>query len=389
MEIDKSYDGREHSLIKHELLGSYLEKLLYIVGGSGEKEITYVDCFSGPWADDSDDLHGTSIAISLDIIKRVREGLAAKNNNIYDIKFRAVYVEENKSRFRKLKGYLEGNCPSFIEHHELSGDYSDLQDDILNVCGKGFAFFFVDPKGWKDVGVPRLSKLLRRSRSEFLITFMYDFMNRFLKLEDLRDPVQSMLGKVDQEFLSELQNKTPKEREDAVVRRYREHLKSVFGGEANKKSWTYHATVLNKDKNRTVYHMVYLTRHPKGIVVFSRESHQVAIFQHRVRYEKQNRITGQMPLFVPEDDDFQGEVAANIEDVKTYWLDHLSSAPAAYGQAELADWLEETGWLEYDFQRAFNELRKEGQVENLDDKSNQRTKRFVHFDKNERLRKLA
>jgi len=388
MELDTSYEGREHSAVKHELLKGYLEKLLYIVGVSGEKEITYVDCFSGPWADDSDDLHGTSIAISIDIIKRVHEGLAA-NNKIYDIKFRAVYVEENKSRFGQLKDYLENNCPSFIEHHEFSGDYSDLQGDILRVCGKGFAFFFVDPKGWKDVGVPRLSKLLRRPRSEFLITFMYDFLNRFIGLEDLRGPVESMLGEVDQAFLSELKNKTPQEREDAVVRRYRKHLKSVFGDEASKKSWAYHATVLNKDKNRTIYHMVYLTRHQKGMVKFSEISHQVAIFQHRVRYEKQGRNTGQIPLFEPDDDDFQDEVAANIEDVKTYWLQHLSSKPKAYGEVQLADWLEETGWLEYDFQQAFKALKNSNQVENLNDETNRRRTRFVHFEKNELLRKLV
>ncbi|GMR05984.1 MAG: hypothetical protein BMS9Abin25_0565 [Gammaproteobacteria bacterium] len=30
MEIDKYYEGREHSDIKHELLKSYLDKLLFI-----------------------------------------------------------------------------------------------------------------------------------------------------------------------------------------------------------------------------------------------------------------------------------------------------------------------------------------------------------------------
>jgi len=56
------YQGREHSLIKHELLKGYLEKLLFIVGRGGVKEITYVDCFAGPWGDESKTLEGTSIS---------------------------------------------------------------------------------------------------------------------------------------------------------------------------------------------------------------------------------------------------------------------------------------------------------------------------------------
>ncbi len=388
MELDKTYEGREHSAVKHELLKGYLEKLLYIVGVSGVREITYVDCFSGPWADESNDLHGTSIAISLDIIKRVHEGLAAKNR-IYNIKFRAIYVEENSSRFGQLEEYLADNCPSYIEHHEFHGDYTALQDQILGVCGGGFTFFFVDPKGWTDVGLPRLSKLLQRRNSEFLITFMYDFLNRFVNKEELQDKVRAMLGEVDDTFLAELHGKAPKQREDAVVRRYREHLKSVFGNESHQQSWAYHATVLNKDKDKTIYHLVYLTRHPKGMVEFSRISRKVAIFQHRVRYEKHERLTGQIPLIAAEDDDFQVDIAADIEVVKAYWLAHLSSQPKDYNEAVLADWLEETGWLEYDFQQAFKALRKDKKVENIDDGSNRRRERFVHFDKNERLRKIV
>ncbi len=87
MKIDKYYEGREHSAIKHELLKGYLKKLLFIIGSSGVKEITYVDCFAGPWGDESEDLAGTSIAISLDEIKLVRESLAARHK-IYDTNYR-------------------------------------------------------------------------------------------------------------------------------------------------------------------------------------------------------------------------------------------------------------------------------------------------------------
>jgi len=388
MEIDKYYEGREHSAIKHELLKGYLEKLLFIIGISGVKEITYVDCFAGPWSDESEGLHGTSIAISLDRLKLVREGLAA-NNKIYDIKFRAIYVEEQKSRYAKLKDFLDKNCPSYIEHYALHGDYSKLQDDILSKCGNGFTFFFIDPKGWTDVGMQYLSKLLQRQNSEFLITFMYDSLNRFVGLDDLRDQVSQLLGNIDEKWIANLQSMDPKKREEEVVQRYRDQLVSTMGGTGANKPRSFPATVLNKDKNKTIYHMVYLTRHPKGIIEFSRISEKVEIIQRRVRHERRDKCARQMSLIPIEDSDLRDQFAADIEDVKQFWMDHLSGKPTTYNKADLADWLEQTGWLENDFQQAFKELQKEKQVENLDDTTNRRKKWFVHFDKNERLRRYV
>jgi hypothetical protein len=123
MDLYESYEGKKHSAVKHELLKDYLEKLLFIVGVSGVKEIAYVDCFAAPWEDESKDLSGTSINISLDKIKRVRDGLAAIHH-IYDIKFRAIYVEENKGRHARSENFLNDHCPSYSEHHALHGNYS-------------------------------------------------------------------------------------------------------------------------------------------------------------------------------------------------------------------------------------------------------------------------
>ena len=69
--IPASYIGKELGYIKHELLKTYLERLFLIIGMAayklGVNELCYVDCFAGPWKDDSDDLGSTSIAASLQI----------------------------------------------------------------------------------------------------------------------------------------------------------------------------------------------------------------------------------------------------------------------------------------------------------------------------------
>ncbi len=387
MEIDKAYEGREHSLIKHELLKGYLEALLSIVGVSGTKRLVYVDCFAGPWGDESDSLAGTSIAISLEILAQVRETLE-KVHKIQGLEFRAVYVEVVKKRYSRLVEYLSKNCPQGIECHALHGDYSVLQDDILKLCGeRSFAFFFVDPKGWTDVGVPKLAKLLRRPRSEFLITFMYDFLNRAIGMSDYRKQVAEMLGDLSEEDYEQLDRLSSRERAEWVVRKYREQLKAAMGPDGKLPARAFHADVLHKAKERVHYHLVYLTRHHKGIVKFAEASEKVDLLQKVVRAQKKLDSSDQRSFFSAEELVGQASSAmANLDDVKAYWLTLLTVQPTRYDEARLAGMLEDTGWLTGDFQDAFRELQAEKKVENLDG-SPRRTRHPIHFDQNERLKR--
>lgn len=389
MDIDDSYRGREHSYIKHELLKGYLEVLLSVVGVAGTKEFVYVDCFAGPWGDDTEAMTGTSIAISLVILSKVRETLASVHG-ITGTRFRAIYIEENRKRFSRLQDYLANNCPTGIDCHALNGDYSDLQDEILGLCGnRAFAFFFIDPLGWTDVGMPKFRKLLRRKKSEFLITFMYDFLNRAIGMQDFRNQVSAMLGELTEQEFKFLSGLLSTDRADWVVRKYREQIKAEMGSDGAFQPRSFHADVLHKDKERVHYHLVYLTRHPKGIVKFADASEKVALIQRTVRIQKKFDAQLQSPLFSAEDiAGHDNSSRANLSDVKAYWLDRLTSDPIVYDETCLADMIEETGWLPRDFQHAFKELLAEKKVENMNGNP-RRTKHYVHFDKGERLRRCV
>ncbi len=390
MEIDfagKAYEGREHSRIKHELLSGYLETLLCIVGVSGVKEFTYIDCFAGPWGDETGSFSGTSIAISLDILAKVKNTLTSVHK-IQGTKFRAIYVEQSKRRYKQLFEYLEKSRPDGIECYALNGDYSVLQDEILRLCGKkSFAFFFVDPLGWTDVGIPKLERLLQRSKSEFLITFMYDFLNRAIGMAELREQVSKMLGEMSEVDYRQISSLPPKEREDVIVRIYREQLKAAMGSEGEFQPRSYHAIVKDPKKERTKYHLVYVTRHPKGIVKFAEQSEKASFYQHVVRIRAKQLSTGQAALFPPEEEARQlDDARVDLDDVKHYWLAQLTEQPVKFDELRLARMLEDTGWLIGDFQAAFGELLSEKKVENLDAKG-KRSKHPVHFDEAERLRR--
>lgn len=369
------YKGREQTLVKHCLLDAYLERLFMIVGHHAQT-ICYVDCFAGPWEEQEDDLGDTSIARSLNIIKKCREGLLKIGKNV---QFRALFVEQKSKSFHKLEEYLASREIEGIETRAFKGSFHKLIPEILNWCGPHFVFFFIDPKGWKNaVELPTLYPLLRRPDSEFLVNFMYDFLSRFVSDVKLQEDMRRIFG-----IVPDVQGMTPEQREAFLLSLYRNNLKQVLPVDGGKPRTAY-VKVLKPTKDRTLYHLVYLTRHPKGIVVFMDASDKLELVQKRARAAaKQNERVqrrGQMELFA---------AAAHVSDerseidleVQEYWLNKLKYTPECYGVEELADMLEETGWFESDFQKAFAELAQKGLVKNLNATHKRRSK-FIHFDAN-------
>ncbi len=375
------YKGREHSGIKHYLLESYLEVLFMIIG-QHERRICYVDCFSGPWNEANENLAGTSIALSLNVMRKCRNSLRKLGKSV---EFRALFIEKEKHAYKKLNAYLKETHIDGVTSEAKNGEFLDLRPEILKWCSPNdFVFFFIDPKGWKNaIEIPTLSPLLRRQRSEFLINFMYDFLNRALTQEQFQEDMNSIFGEI-----PDTSGMTPKEREEHLIQRYLDCLRSVPTDNKDRLRSAY-VSILDPIKDRTKYHLVYLTRHPLGIVKFMNASEKIDIVQKRVRAKtkQQRRIesTRQEELFFDEPDSSTTDTVA-MESVKQYWLEKLATTPRAYGIEELADMLEETNWFETNLQQAFNELIEEGKVVNIDSRG-KRPKRPVHFDKNEQLKR--
>ncbi|MFH0785907.1 MAG: three-Cys-motif partner protein TcmP [Pseudomonadota bacterium] len=386
MQVPESYHGREQAFVKHHLLETYLLRLFMIIG-QHQKSIRYVDCFSGPWQEESDDLQDTSIGIALKIIQKCREGFKKKG---MDITFHALFIEKDKYSFQKLENYLADISQQEVLTKALQGDFYDLRESILEWCGpEDFTFFFIDPKGWKKVvEIPTLTPLLRRFNSEFLINFMYDFLLRAHSQDLFQEDMQEIFGEI-----PETDGLTPEEKEERLVGLYLKHLKEILPARGGRPS-AVTVPVLKPTIDRTLYHLVYLTGHPKGITVFMEASEKLDLVQRRTREQvKQNKREArshQMELFQAAEGVHKEKRGVSAE-VKSYWLNRLTISPQQFGIEELADMLEETGWFESDLQAAFGNLASEGKVKNLDTTGKRRTK-FVHFadnhNKGERLIKV-
>jgi three-Cys-motif partner protein len=376
-----AYHGKEPSFIKHELLRAYLKRLFLIIGMSAQKlgitELCYVDGFAGPWLDETDDLGSTSIAISLGILDECRQELEKQGR---PVRIRALYIEKDGAAFARLDAYVRERTPTGIEAKPLEGDFVTLQQTILDWCGStAFAFFFLDPKGWKSVGVKTLQSLLARPESEFLITFMYDFVTRFISKQDLETHMLDLLG--EKPNVDELHGLA---REKHVLSVYRRNLKELMPAKARWPARSAYVRVLDRARERTKYHLVYLTSHHHGITVFMEISEALEPVQKLVRAstKQASRIekTGQGELWTAKDMVDADEQPVDIEDVEQFWLERLSDQPMKFGEAEFADLLEETDWLPGDFQRALGNLIAAGKVCNLDAEGKRRS-RFLHFEK--------
>ncbi|MBI2802213.1 MAG: three-Cys-motif partner protein TcmP [Gammaproteobacteria bacterium] len=364
---------------------AYLQKLFMIIGMSasrlGIREICYVDGFAGPWSSTSENLADTSIGISLSILSQCKADLSKVKQ---DLRFRALFVEKDKKVFSKLNDFLEKWNSQELEANAFQGDFVSLLGQIQEWCGtRAFVFFFLDPKGWKDVRVDMLSPLLRRRQSEFLINFMYENVNRTASMVDWNEKIAALLGEpVDMSGLD------GSSREKLLVDTYRKNLKRELAASESRPARSAHVRVLDRKRERPKYHLVYLTSHPRGIVEFMQISENLQQIQKLVRAATKQvaRVTrsGQNELFDGSDlvDLESGNVGNEV--VQAYWLNYLAGGDKRIGEEQFADILEQTGWFPGDFQRALVRLIEVGAVRNLDAKG-KRPKQPLHWKDGERL----
>ena len=366
--IPAAYIGREQAFIKHTILSSYLMRLFMIIGRT-EIVINYIDCFAGPWCDESDELKNTSIGISLDLMESCVESL----NKTFGRKiiFRALYIEKDPEAYKRLEKFTFEQSNKNIEVSCMEGDCTKLIPDIIKWQNSHFTFFFIDPKGWKNIiGGVTLSPLLKLERTEFLINLMYDFANRFVNTECHEEDMVELLGHVPVFTGKE----TAVERQQIILSTYRENINAVYKGR------TAYVPIERPGKDRVLYFLIYLTRHPIGIAVF-KEAAESMMYVQRVSHmetklRKQYMNSKTADMFTHESTRVE-TCGDNRLAAREYLLNKLSKKPMLIDYDCWSRFLEESEYFPSDFQLAMKDLIKEGKVENIDANINRRRSKFI------------
>lgn len=255
------YIGREQTLVKHLILKKYLERLAHIIG-SHWSTLTYVDCFSGPWNVRSNDLKDSSFAIALNELRKARDTHAARDKALA---LRCLFLEKDPDAFTRLREFADA-----VEDAEVVALNLQLEEavpDIVQFVRKGgsnsFAFVFIDPTGWTGFALDVIKPILRINPGEVLINFMSGDIRRFVTSPDQQTELSFLRLFGSKGFKEVVEGLSGLDREDALVREYQRNI--LTEGRFN---LSCSAIVLHPEFDRTRFHLIYATRHPKGVEVF-------------------------------------------------------------------------------------------------------------------------
>ena len=138
------YAGREQSYVKHVFLEDYLERLVRKTA-STFSDIVYIDGYAGPWQSASERFEDTSFGIALTALRRAKESWKQIGRNV---RMSAHLVERDATAYAKLKEASQRF--SDVSVSTYSGDFVGLIPNIIKLIpSNAFAFFLIDPKGWR------------------------------------------------------------------------------------------------------------------------------------------------------------------------------------------------------------------------------------------------
>lgn len=293
----ENYKGREQSYVKHLVLQRYLQRLTYKVGlGLRRSKIilTYIDGFSGPWNEQTNDFADTSFQIAMNEFRAVQQELTAHNIKLV---LRCLFVEKDLKAFSRLKDHVN-NIPD-IQFKLINGEF---ENNIESVCEYAqsddnmFTFTFIDPTGWSGYALKQIKPLLQLKYSEVLINFMYDYINRFIEDErpDIKTTFNALFGR---STLSDFWSSSKGiNREEAIVEEYKTCLKETSGYR-----YVANTAILVPQKDRTYFHLIYASNSLDGLLTFRQVEQSAMREQNRIRniakQQQRETKTGSLELF--------------------------------------------------------------------------------------------
>jgi three-Cys-motif partner protein len=290
MSLDDIYANREQTQVKHYILRHYLRRFAHIVGGHWNS-ITYIDGFAGPWNVRSPELRDSSFAIALAELREARETHRTRGHSI---KLRCCFLEQNAEAYSQLREFAENVADAEVK--AFNSSFEESVNSILNFVrsdNQTFPFLFIDPTGWTGFSLRPISPLLRLNPGEVLINFMTSHIRRFLNEPQSQQSFEDLFGSGG--FRERIIGLSGLQLDDVIVSEYMNNLKR-----AGNFDYVLPAIVLHPEINRLHFHLIYATRHPKGVEVFKDAEKRAMQEMERIRAEAQRRRreeqTGQREL---------------------------------------------------------------------------------------------
>jgi hypothetical protein len=122
-------------------------------------------------------------------------------------------------------------------------------------------FVFIDPFGYRGVELQEVLRFLQRPRSEVFVTFMSDYIARYMTDPNRADA----MGKVfDTGEWRDLIGLSGTSLQTAAVELYALQLKKRVMDTLGKRVYVFPINVAHEVRSRDIYHLVHVSQHPKA-----------------------------------------------------------------------------------------------------------------------------
>lgn len=200
-----------HTEGKHLVLRAYLDRWLGILSNRFNK-LLFIDGFSGP-GEYSTGEDGSPLIALKSVIEHTHKAL--KNTQIT-----YIFIEHDPIRAEHLRNKIDATLtplPKNIIIQYLNCSFKDAVEDHvlpkLQKHGGNPCFVMADPFGIGHIPMDSFQKLMKFSRVELYISFMYEFINRFRNQKAFEEPLITLFGSDSWKAVSELENSEERKRE--------------------------------------------------------------------------------------------------------------------------------------------------------------------------------
>jgi three-Cys-motif partner protein len=166
-----------HTAKKHEILRRYFQAWLPILAQHNPR-LLYIDAFAGPG-----EYSGGEDGSPVVILKAARDHVIPFKSQLV-----CLFIESEDERYQHLVQVLDRirpTLPTNVKFRPLLGRFNDQLTEIFaNMDEQGRlrapTLAFVDPFGFSHTPFSAIERLMKYSKTEVLVNFMYDEINRFL-----------------------------------------------------------------------------------------------------------------------------------------------------------------------------------------------------------------
>ena len=183
-----------HTLAKHQILRKYWQAWLPIMSRWNGR-VLYIDGFAGP----GEYVGGESGSPIIALDEAVGHRATINSEVVF------LFIEDEPERAEHLQSLLEErDLPNNFNYEVVNSKFDQTVSQVLDqvdVANRRLAptFALIDPFGYSHTPINVIRRLMSNSRCEVLITFMYQFINRFVSQESQWAHLDGLYGTQDWE----------------------------------------------------------------------------------------------------------------------------------------------------------------------------------------------